>query len=174
MKPIITIGVDPGSEKSAVVAYNVASRRFVFASEAPNGQILEILREQYDSFYQMTRGDPATFAFGVEISVSRGQVYADHVWTFRWSGRFLQRWLDITDEVENDRAGYVHVEHVRQFLTGKRGATNAQVRQGLFERFGVDPKKRKFDESTGLNLLVGNHIIDAAAVAFYLAESERT
>lgn len=171
----ITIGLDPGSERSALVVYETRKYpedpypgRVLYAEYCDNKTMREVVWKQ-----ACIHGS-ADAKFGVEISVVRGQSYPDHIWSYRWGARFLELWNAAASAPDGSDAPpesgeLVLVEHVRKFFVGKRAASDAQVRAAVLAFFGQDPKKRKFSEETGLNSIVGSHLVDALAIAMYLA-----
>lgn len=169
------VGIDPGSESSAIVVYSMSrpgprllalpehSGVVEFSAHLENSVVLGVLRKLAREFRE---GAEALMPLGVETSAARGApLYDQHVRTFRWSGRFLQCWEDYSG-VEGRE---VLVELARHHLTGRRAPSDAQIRAAMIDAHGGKDAAVGRKKAPGPLYGVSGHGWDALAVAWFLA-----
>ena len=113
------LAIDPGSEQSAVLRYEVESRAVDCAGILSNEEVLKVL---------LPLGRHQT-RLAVEMIACYGMPVGKEVFeTCVWIGRFLQAW-DGTAEL-------VYRREVKLHLCDSARAKDANVRQALIDRFG--------------------------------------
>lgn len=125
------LGLDPGPEQTALVAYDAAKDRPQTWMKFPNETILGQLGHPY---YPR---DP-TPHLAIEMVASYGMPVGREVFeTCVWAGRFIERWLS--------QFGPFRAEHsvrplyrrdVKLHLCGSQRAKDSNVRQALIDRYG--------------------------------------
>ena len=122
---MIVIGLDPGTEQSALVTYDGTS---ILAHDTlVNKSVLECLGAIHDRWH--------TVILAIEQIESMGMPVGKETFeTVFWSGRFAQAWAPrLWDRVTR--------RQVKQHLCFSIRATDANIRQALYDRFG--PGKTK-------------------------------
>lgn len=125
---MIVVGLDPGTEESAICGYT--SDGLVHNHETlPNEELLRRLTSR------TVYGDVLV----IERIASYGMAVGEEVFaTVFWSGRFAQAWETSLKVTPWDR---VYRKDVKQHLCLNNRATDANIRQALYDRFG--PSKEK-------------------------------
>lgn len=155
----IILAIDPGSEESAYVAYNTATRLPVEWDKIPNAQMLTTVSAlRYD-------------ALAIEMVASYGMAVGATVFeTCVWIGRFIER--EKTCPFPYRR---VYRKDVKLHLCGTTRAKDTNIRQALIDRYG--PGK---DKAVGLKASPGPlygmkaDCWSALAVAITAAETPTT
>jgi hypothetical protein len=113
-------GVDPGTTGSALVIYDLLSRRIEQHRTASNEEILDQLRAD---------GSRRIGFLVVEQIESMGMaVGAETFETVWWAGRFHQAWTGAAHRVTR--------RQVKLHLCGSMRAKDPNIRQALLDRFG--------------------------------------
>jgi hypothetical protein len=121
---MVIIGIDPGTERSAMVAWDGASIRQ--AVIAPNLDIVDSLRATVFSEPDIILAIEWIESFGMAVGKS---VFI----TCRWCGRFEQAW---PGKVE-----YVTRKQIKSHICRSTRANDSNIRQALIDRFGEPGKK---------------------------------
>ena len=146
---MIVLGLDPGTEQSAFVAFNGESVRD--HRVLPNRQLLSVLHEMRDHVQAI---------LVIEQIESFGMAVGREVFeTVFWTGRFAEAWCPKRFERMPRR-------EVKQHLCHSARATDANIRQALIDRFGPGTDKA-FGKKKAPGPLFGitGHKIAALAVA---------
>ncbi len=118
---MIDFGLDPGTERSALVAFN--GERVLFHVVAENAELLEKLSEPVWA----NLGRPILIIEKIE---SYGMAVGESTFTtVFWSGRFAQAWFPRRFEQMGRRI-------VKQHLCHTARATDSNIRQAILDRFG--------------------------------------
>ena len=125
---MIVLGLDPGTEISAVVVFNgVSLEEHVIR---PNEHMLGWL----DESRQDLQGRHEPLVLVIELFESFGMSVGREVFTtVRWSGRFEQVW-------QPGRVEWMPRRTVKQHICHTARATDANIRQELLDRFGRQGK----------------------------------
>ncbi|MCA1572675.1 MAG: hypothetical protein LC798_20745 [Chloroflexi bacterium] len=116
---MILLAIDPGYTQSAWVEY-IDGRPDQFGI-VPNDDILTILR------------DPTFTELAIESVASYGMPVGAEVFeTCVWTGRFIQRWRDLT----GSSPLRVYRRDVKLHLCGSMRAKDANIRAALIDRYG--------------------------------------
>ena len=119
------LAIDPGSEQSAVLRYDVVHHTVDCAGILKNPEALEWL--------DATEGDVLvvedTKAYTLPLKAGKGAFFPEQVRvaTF-WAGRFVERWGGAYSLMDRRR--------VKQLLCGVTTVGDAQVRDAILDRFG--------------------------------------
>lgn len=115
------LAVDPGSEQSGVVSYDIVSRELHQAVVLPNLVLLENFCNEGAGFWAH---------FIIEYPHVRGQMIKSQVIeTIFWTGRFAEAWGDMSTFIRFDR------KEVAMRLCGRAAAKDKQIRRALIARF---------------------------------------
>jgi len=148
---MIVFGLDPGTEKSAIVAFNGVS--ITASGELSNREMLAWLIEERQ--LRISQRDVLI----IEQVESFGMAVGREVFeTVFWTGRFAEAWCP-------KRFERVPRREVKQHLCHSARATDANIRQALIDRFGPGTDKafgRK--EAPGPLYGITGHKIAALAV----------
>ena len=143
---MIIIGLDPGTEQSALVAF--AGDAVPFALIEPNLQVLEWMRQaSKDSVLVVEEFE--SFGMSVGRSVFR---------TVRWSGRFEQAW-------HPGRVEFIPRRLVKQHLCHTARATDANIRTELIDRWGGQQQAIGAKQAPGPLYYIKSHCWAALALA---------
>jgi hypothetical protein len=122
----VILAIDPGSEESAYVAYDTATRLPREWAKVPNDQVLttiDVLR--YDDL-------------AIEMVASYGMAVGATVFeTCVWIGRFMERFHE--DYGLNSRR--VYRKDVKLHLCGTTKAKDTNIRQAIIDRYGPGKEK---------------------------------
>jgi hypothetical protein len=147
---VIVIGCDPGTERSAFVAWDGSSIHF--ANICANQDALDLLDQ---------RGVLRVMAsiLVLEKVESYGMAVGETTFqTVFWSGRFAQAWSPRRFEQMGRRI-------VKQHLCYSARATDANIRQALIDRFGGKDKAIGKKATPGILYPLKGHTWAAFAVA---------
>lgn len=123
------VAIDPGNELSAYVEYR--SGDVAAFGKIPNLELLGIL-----SAYGASEN---RYALAIESIASYGMAVGATVFeTCVWSGRFMQRWIDVTGGAAPIR---VYRRDVKLHLCNTSRAKDANVRQAIIDRYGPGREK---------------------------------
>lgn len=135
---MIAYGIDPGTEKSGVVAYDVDRMAVVEAGEVSNGSLLANLRnpDARPSRFHLERVYIETIEpMGLPVGKSTLE-------TMRWVGRFQEAWerySGLTVKIvrrSDEKITFCGAATFRDPKTGRRrSVTDAQIRQAIIDRF---------------------------------------
>lgn len=114
---MIIYGLDPGTEQSALVAYDAATRLIAHHIIATNDAILALCLTTYDRALIVEKIESYGMAVGAETFQT--------VW---WAGRFRQAWMGEAYQLSR--------RDVKLHLCHSARATDANIRQALIDRFG--------------------------------------
>ena len=115
---MIVLGLDPGTEQTAVVIWDGA--RVTYHFHGPNDDVLDWL--------VASRGPGAVLV--IEKIESYGMAVGESTFaTVFWSGRFAQAWCPRRFEQMGRRI-------VKQHLCHSARATDSNIRQAILDRFG--------------------------------------
>lgn len=115
------LAVDPGSEQSGMVSYDIVSGKIHWVRVVPNGEALEFFIHGPLAAYDRVV---------IEYPVVRGQMMKSQVIeTIFWIGRFAQAWNDMDTFIRFDR------REVAKRLCGRGAVKDKQVRRALIARF---------------------------------------
>jgi hypothetical protein len=117
---VIVVGMDPGSEMSACVAWDAVQRRILQAEHTDNETLIERFR----------RMKPTSAVLVVEQIESFGMAVGKTTFeTVDWGGRFREAW-------------YPNIAHrlprsaIKLHLCHSRRSTDSEIRQAIIDRFG--------------------------------------
>lgn len=147
---MIVVGLDPGSEQSALVAWD--GFKIVQHDIMPNEQVLDSFRTR--------RGRRDGIVLAIEMIESMGMAVGKSVLdTVRVTGRFQEAWFP--DQVELVGRHEIKLHHCYQ-----RRAKDAEIRQAILDRFG-STKEKAIGKRTTPGPLFGivSHEWSALAVA---------
>lgn len=169
------LAVDPGTEKSGVVVYNLERKYVVKAEEMTNDILLGELRLNSDNYD----------FFAIETVEGMGQIVGKSIFeTCIWIGRFVEAWENNTDmnatrvSRGDEKIVLCGAKTVKDPETGKRrGVSDAMIRQALIDRFpetgaGKTPQVGTKKEPGPLYGVKG-HMWSALAIAVVWAEIHR-
>ncbi len=128
---MIVLGLDPGTEQSALVAFNGES--VMEHQILPNREMLTLLYERRDADLR----EPAnkTRVLVIEQIESFGMAVGKETFeTVFWTGRFAEAWCPKRFERMPRRI-------IKQHLCHTARATDANIRQALIDRFGPSTEK---------------------------------
>ena len=142
---MITLAIDPGPTKSALVVWN--GKKIFFADIDINEEILKILSDPVGSL-----GDILI----IEQIKSYGMAVSDSIFdTVFWTGRFIQAWKGNWHRVPR--------REVKIHLCGSMRAKDSNIRQALIDRFGAPGTKK----APGLTYGISKDLWQAFALAVY-------
>lgn len=146
---MIVFGLDPGTEKSALVAFN--GKSVVRREEWPNQEMLIFL----NAFHNIH----APHVLVIEQIESFGMAVGREVFeTVFWTGRFAEAWCP-------KRFERLPRREVKQHLCHSARATDSNIRQALMDRFGPGAKAFGTKKEPGPLFGVTGHKLAALAVA---------
>jgi len=121
------LGIDPGTDKSAIVGLDTETGHVYSACTCPNEEVLKILatpKSYRDS----------GFVLAIEMVASYGMPVGREVFeTCVWIGRFIQQWgLGYT---------FIYRKDEKMTLCGSMKAKDANIRQALIDLFGPGKEK---------------------------------
>ncbi len=126
---MIVLGLDPGTEQSALVAFNGESVRD--HRTLPNRELLMLLREIREA--EIHSGN--AYVLVIEQIESFGMAVGKETFeTVFWTGRFAEAWCPKRFERLPRRPIKIH-------LCQSARATDANIRQALIDRFGPTSEK---------------------------------
>lgn len=145
---MIVIGLDPGTEESALVSWDgeIVGLKEIFANEAV--------------FLELLQWNDLSTVLAIEKIESFGMAVGRE--TFRtvfWSGRFAQAWVQHAEEYR--RFVEVTRREVKLHICGHARATDSNIRQALIDRIGPIGTKKNQGPLYG----VKGHEFAALAVA---------
>lgn len=115
---MIVIGLDPGTEQSAICVFD--GTKVLSAWTWTNHDLLDWLRAQ---------GDEDRRVLVIEQVESMGMSVGKETFeTVFWSGRFAQAWAGEWDRLPR--------RPIKLHLCGNTRATDANIRQAIYDRFG--------------------------------------
>ncbi len=114
------LAIDPGSEQSGVVGYDIVSKEIKQARIATNRVLLHWLHNDPNDWNHLI----------IEYPHVRGQMMKSQVIeTIFWIGRFAEAWGDMSTFIRFDR------KEVAMRLCGRAAVKDKQVRRALIARF---------------------------------------
>lgn len=125
---MIVLAIDPGTERSALVGYD--GTRVLHAETQLNDAVIDRLK---------IYAGPTSSVLVLEDIQSYGMAVG--VETFRtvfWSGRFAQAWIMRTPDAQYALLGR---REIKQHLCYSARATDANIRQAIYDRFGPGKEK---------------------------------
>ncbi len=144
--------IDPGTEQSALIAFNSESQQVLHRRILPNTEVLGFLESEFD-------GHKALNPLVIEMVACYGMAVGKEVFeTVYWIGRFAQAW--------GDNHHRLYRQDIKLHLCNSVRAKDANVRQALIDRFG--PGKRKaigLKKTPGPLYGIKSHLWAALAVA---------
>jgi hypothetical protein len=159
---MIIIGIDPGWEESAIVAYDSSLKKVTHHETSRNDVILKSL--------QTPRAANIVVIEQIEgFGMAVGREVFETVW---WSGRFFEAWCENTS-VAVRRAERLTRKAVKIHLCGQIRARDSEVRQAIIDKFGMS-KALAIGTSKAPGPLFGvkGHEFAALAVAITWAETK--
>ena len=158
------LAIDPGSEQSGVVSYNIVSSRVVALPVMANDELRSLIYEWKDSIMWTH--------LIIEYPHVRGQMMKSQVIeTIFWVGRFAEAWGNMDTFIRFDKS------EVNLRLCGRRAVKKGSTRRALIERFpatggGSEPAIGTKKAPGPLYYIKGStdHKWDALAVAVAYAD----
>lgn len=149
---MIVIGLDPGTNDSALVGYD--GTRIYFREIWPNEKICEWMRED---------GPGAPVSRGAILVVEEFESYGMAVGrevfrTIRWAGNFEALWYPARVMFVPRRTVKTHICHTSR-------ATDANIRTELIDRFGGPEKAIGLKKTPGPLFGIKSHLWAALALA---------
>ena len=127
------LAIDPGNEKSAYVDYDTEKKSLNAFGILPNEELLMKVYHGQDCEIM-----------AMEMVASYGMAVGRHVFeTCVWIGRFVQHWLDGTEQIRGEEAPfrYVYRKDVKMHLCGMTKAKDSNIRQAIMDRYGSTKQK---------------------------------
>ena len=167
MTPAYILAIDPGTEMSGVVTWDVLSGKIISAFLCDNVTLLQMLRTRIAAQTALLIEDIENYGMPM------GQTT---IQTIRWTGRFQEAW---DSRPETTAPGdmpmqYVTRRSVKLRLCGTSRAKDQNVNAALFNRFGGD-RKAAIGTKQVPGPLYGctGHTLSALAVAVSWLEEQR-
>ena len=127
--PKYIIAIDPGCVDTALVVYDIATKRPIFAQKAHNNDILNVLNSKVTEYNDSQLSIEMVASYGMPV----GRTVFD---TCVWIGRYIQHYLAIALV----RAPRLIVrKDVKMHMCGSNRASDANIRQALIDRYGATP-----------------------------------
>lgn len=161
------LGIDPGPEKSAYIAWN--GETWVDAVIVEN-QVLRgvLLAGEYD-------------IAGVEMVACMGMPVGKEVFeTVLWIGRYLECFLNsqqshVPGAAENflkNAVTLVYRREIKMHFCNSMKAKDSNIRQAILDRFGGKEKAIGTKKNRGLLYGIKAHLWSALAIALYVQDKE--
>ena len=158
---MIILGIDPGSEKSAILLYESHQKVIINADIFTNAECLVFMRKWFHE------ARPEFMA--IEMVASYGMPVGKSVFeTVFWIGRF---WEAVGDDIGKS---FIYRSQVKMHLCNSMRAKDSNIRQALIDKFGgsreaaIGTKKKK-----GPLYGISKDLWSALAVAVTYAETRR-
>lgn len=152
------LALDPGLEKTGAVVYDSVAKRVMYAGIIPNDGVLIV---------DIPRYWPNCDLLAVEEMSGQGRfVGLDELRTVAWSGRFIQKWLDVGDR----SYCWIPRHAVKRHLLGRVAGNDAAIRGALLDMFGGKAAALGCKKSPGPLYGITAHAWAALAVAITAAE----
>lgn len=127
------MGIDPGSVQSAYIIWN--GECIIGKGKVENGSLLWILEDM----------DPR-WVLAIEMVASYGMPVGKDVFdTCVWIGRFLQRYVDCTDNMD---WGYAYRKDIKMHFCNSTRAKDSNITTALVDRFGNRGDHGKYGKGT--------------------------
>ena len=154
------LAIDPGTDRSAWMVYDVFKRRPVEFGIVTNPEMMQVLAAHADECQALVIEQIASY--GMPVGVETFQT----VW---WYGRFHEYW--ITRCPQGAEPHYVTRMACKMHLCGSARAKDANVRQALLDRWGGKEKAIGRKASPGPLYGIKADLWSALAVAVTSMES---